>query len=765
MPAWLRSLREGKRPVAGESLAEPSSDEGLPPGSQTTPGPDSSSGFPGWLSGHGEATSDNEAVPDWLADLRGGKTSESAPAPIEEGEPAPELGNEDWMQRLGSEPQEARPEPTETAKLPDYELPAAEGSPKPPPEGLAYWLKDLQSPAPSGQEPPATSQDAKKMPDWLSGVPDLSAESRPTLHETEAPVPAESVPDWLDQNKPEFTSTETGTPAEGGASVPDWLSSLGSIPVASDSTPREKIPEWLSNLVEKSGSEPGTPETLSGSEPTAPSNPPARTPDWLSQLQAEAYTAEQVEKPKEELEAVPEEAASSKGTGPLPSWLAGIEKTTSSTSGTPALVVGNETTPPNAEGETAISMETPDWLSKLTPDQGTEKTAEDIVDQEGTENLETAELPAWVKAMRPVEAVVELKMIPLDEDQITELSGPLAGLRGVLPAKPGLGLLRKPPMYSSTLQVSDGQQRYAASLEKLVAGETQPHAVGTIRLPSNRLWRWCIAVLLFLAAGLPLASGVHIAPASLLLSSDKGATSSVIEGLPANIPVLVAFDYDPALSGELEVVAAPIMDSLLSKGTPLALISTSLTGPALAEHFLKTTPLVNVHQYQSGEQYVNLGYLAGGPAGMLYLADSLAEAMPVSVDGKSAWKSGPLEFIQSLSNFAAVIILTDNADTGRNWIEQVGPRLGNTPMLMVISAQAEPMIRPYFDSGQLKGLVSGLPDAEIYEQTYNRPGLADHYWNSFSVGMLLAELLIAAGAMMGIVADRLANRKDSRGEA
>jgi hypothetical protein len=229
--------------------------------------------------------------------------------------------------------------------------------------------------------------------------------------------------------------------------------------------------------------------------------------------------------------------------------------------------------------------------------------------------------------------------------------------------------------------------------------------------------------------------------------------------------VLVAFDYEPALSGELEAVAAPIMDHLLEKGAPLALISTSPTGPALAEQFLKTTSLVNVHQYQSGEQYVNLGYLAGGPAGMMYLADALTYAMPVSVDGKAAWTTGPLQGIQSLSNFAAVIILTDNADTGRNWIEQAGPHLGNTPMLMIISAQAEPMIRPYFDSGQLKGLVSGMSDAKIYEQTYNRPGLATHYWNSFSVGMLVAELLIVAGAIIGVMVDRLVIRKDSKKEA
>ena len=150
---------------------------------------------------------------------------------------------------------------------------------------------------------------------------------------------------------------------------------------------------------------------------------------------------------------------------------------------------------------------------------------------------------------------------------------------------------------------------------------------------------------------------------------------------------------------------------------------------------------------------------------MLYLTSSLTAAMPVDVNGKPAWNSGPLQGIQDLNNFAAVIILTDNADTGRNWIEQAGPRLGNTPMLMVISAQAEPMIRPYFDSGQLKGLISGLPDAKIYEQSNNRRGLAYDYWNSFSFGMLAVELIIVAGVIFGILADRLFLRKKDREEA
>jgi hypothetical protein len=766
LPSWLRSLREGKRPVAGESLAEPSSDEGLPAGSQARPGPDSSSGLPDWLSGLGKAASDDEEVPDWLADMRVGKASESTPAAAVEGEQAPELGNEDWMGRLGNETPEAKPPPADTKQLPKLELPAFEAPPEPAQVGnLPDWLKNLQSPGSAVKEPPADAQGGENISDWLSGLSGNPAESRPDLSGTEAPAPAESMPDWLDQLKQESITNEAGAPAEGGQSVPDWLSSFESVPAAPSAAPGENVPEWLSNLESKPEPESGTPAAIIDSEPSSAGNPPAEKPDWLSRLQAEANVAEQVERTRDGFEVVSETPASPGSSEPLPDWLAGIADTSSSSSGTPALFVDNQDTPPSAQDETAFPMEGPDWLSKLSPERGTEKAADNKDEQPDSEQIETTELPSWVQAMRPVEAVVESKSTSLDENQVTELSGPLAGLRGVLPAEPGLGLLRKPPAYSSKIQVSNGQHRYATSLQQLVAGETHPRTLEKTRLPSNRLWRWCIAGLLLLAVGLPFVSGAHFAPGTLLLPSDKGASSKIIEELSANVPVLVAFDYDPALSGELEVVAAPIMDQLLSKGTPLALISTSPTGPALAEHFLRTTSLVNVHQYQSGEQYVNLGYLAGGPAGILYLADSVTDAMPISVDGKSAWKTGPLLGIQSLSNFAAVIILTDNADTGRNWIEQAGPRLADKPMLMIISAQAEPMIRPYFDSGQLKGLVSGLSDAKIYEQNYNRPGLANHYWNSFSVGMLVAELLIAAGAILGFMANRRFTRKDSRGEA
>jgi hypothetical protein len=177
--------------------------------------------------------------------------------------------------------------------------------------------------------------------------------------------------------------------------------------------------------------------------------------------------------------------------------------------------------------------------------------------------------------------------------------------------------------------------------------------------------------------------------------------------------------------------------------------------------------LVAGHNYQAGQQYVNLGYLAGGPSGVLYFAISPAKAAPFTLDGQQAWQLPPLQGIQKLSDFAAVIVLTDNADSGRVWIEQVGSTIGNTPILMAISAQVEPLILPYYDSGQIKGLVTGLAGGEAYGQTFVRPdaqtGLAQRYWNSFSVGTLVAEILVLVGALWSAFTGWRA-RRDKSGE-
>jgi hypothetical protein len=738
LPSWLRTLREEGEQAPPESAADAFPAPELSPESQESQPAESAGESLDWLAGLGSAAEEEEQVPDWLAELRG-PSGASASKPEQPPAPESELvqPEADWMSRLGSE----------TAQV------AAESQP----------------------------QSAESLPDWFSRINGKPASAQP-----EEPLPFESSPDSLPEqpvagNLPDWLETlktKAAEPSElftGEEEFPDWLSGMPPVPSETPSATQELQPDWLNKLKEKA-SEPelelplppavpasDTPDWLSGlgaeagarsafetgsvfkDEGLVAGLAPAETPDWLKSLQSDENAAVEIEKHAEELEPEPELPVPEKLTEPLPDWLSNVQQADVPADSVPATTVLDESSVPVEETSAVSAVETPDWLSRLRPERS--PVTQTPGPEEEPEDLEMAELPSWVQAMRPVEAVVsDAKSNAPEEGGEAENSGPLAGLRGVLPVGQEIGISRRPPAYSIKLQVTANQQKYAAQLEKMILDEGQAKGSKAVRLSSNRLWRWIISAVLIFVILIPLATGAQFTPDMKLFPSEWVNTKALLDAIPDGAPVLMVFDYDPALSGELQASAAPVVDRMLFLGARLTLISTTPTGPALAEQFLKFT---QVYHLQTGMQYANLGYLPGGPAGVYYFANSPQVAAPLTVDGSLAWETSALQGVGRLSDFEMLVILTDNADTGRAWIEQTQSFIGDTPILMVISAQAEPMIRPYYDSGQIQGLVTGLVGGKTYEQSFGTNGLARQYWDSFGTGILAAVILIAIGGSVG----------------
>jgi hypothetical protein len=172
------------------------------------------------------------------------------------------------------------------------------------------------------------------------------------------------------------------------------------------------------------------------------------------------------------------------------------------------------------------------------------------------------------------------------------------------------------------------------------------------------------------------------------------------------------------------------------------------------------------HHYQDINQYANLGYIAGGLPGLRSFAEAPQQIMPYALDGSTVWADGRLANVKALSDFKLVVVITENSETARNWIEQVEPKLGDTPLLMVVSAQVEPLVRPYYEGypKQIEGLVVGLGGGMAYESTMPRPGLVRRFWDAFSFGLPTAVILILIGGLVNIVAAYLPARKRAEGE-
>ena len=213
----------------------------------------------------------------------------------------------------------------------------------------------------------------------------------------------------------------------------------------------------------------------------------------------------------------------------------------------------------------------------------------------------------------------------------------------------------------------------------------------------------------------------------------------------------------------MSAAAAAVVDHIMLKGAYLTLVSTSPTGPALAENFFRTTQWA--HNYTSGIQYINLGYIPGGASGLLGFAQIPQRITPLAFDGLEAWKTMPLSRISTLSDFEMVVIITDNPDIARTWIEQVQPALPSTPMIAVASAQAEPILRPYSggQDPQLDGLVGGITGGAAYEQVTGKTHLARQYWDALNYGLLTAAAAILIGGLVNLVSIFLT--KSGKGEA
>ncbi|MCC7117390.1 MAG: hypothetical protein IT310_02605 [Anaerolineales bacterium] len=651
---------------------------------------------------------------DWLQSLE----AETPAQAFEPASPAAETTSDetpDWLSRLQAEQTNQNPavEPLSQAFTPSDDLPAwlqpAESAQPPAVEDTSpAWLEEKAptdeplsffESGPSADEAGSSSTTSAESPDWLKNLQDQStpAPSVPPLKKT--------TPLWLQE-----TSAENAEEA----SVPAWLSTDEPIafqPPATEEDPQFEvgdIPGWLKAAA---------PVVSIFSEPAAEVEPPvfaedSEAPDWLStfkSVESSQPIAPFAEEPAQASEPV-----------------------------TPAF------TPDALEKDDQLFAEMPDWLSSASEPANTPEPQ--------TEELPAvaSELPSWVQAMRPDANPLQQAVANQPTDRTLESHGALAGLQGVLPAVPGYVPSSKPKAHSILLQATEGQKSQALLLEQILAAEAEPQPLASYApLPASRPLRWFLAfAVLALAIGMSVLNLNVFALPNLPMDTPneiKGALD-VAQNVPEGAPILVALDYHPSRAAELEAAAAPMLDQMdLLRHPRLVFISTHEMGPVLAERLLALPALHD--RYRGAGQFTNLGYLPGGELGARAFMQNPLLTTPLDVSLNPA----PLQQNISATQFVALLVLTDNAETAQSWIEQAAALKFPAPIVVIASSQAAPILQPYYASGQVRGLVSGLYGAAVFEQNNaNRPGIARQYWDAYSLGLLFAALCLLLGGFVNL---------------
>ena len=186
------------------------------------------------------------------------------------------------------------------------------------------------------------------------------------------------------------------------------------------------------------------------------------------------------------------------------------------------------------------------------------------------------------------------------------------------------------------------------------------------------------------------------------------------------------------MAGELAPQAELLLRQLTAAGNTIYTVSQSPLGVAMASNAAAVAP----------DAVRQLGLIPGGAAGLRALADCLPALTGCStLYGRTLTEdSGPV---------ALLVVLGSERETLQAWIEQVGVRQPDLPLVAAVTSSAGPLMAPYLESGQLDGLLDGLSTATTYARVNDVAG--DRLSLIFE-GQQLAVWLVALLLIIGNIA-------------
>ncbi len=249
-----------------------------------------------------------------------------------------------------------------------------------------------------------------------------------------------------------------------------------------------------------------------------------------------------------------------------------------------------------------------------------------------------------------------------------------------------------------------------------------------------------IAVAVVVPLFIPFHLKMHPTPAS------QGLYDAV-EKLSKGSTVIISGEYDPGTAPEIQPMVKGALKHCFRKGIKVILMGLWPQGPALEaqalQEVLEETEFEEMN-LQYGQDYVNLGYKAGGQVVIQSMGTSIPATFPTDMAGTPIEE---LSLMKEIRNFDDITFILDFSagDPGTPfWVMFAHDRF-HVPMASGCTAVSAPMLYPYLQTGQLAGLLGGLKGAADYEWLTKSPGTGIQYMPSQSIAHLVIVIFIILG--------------------
>jgi len=462
---------------------------------------------------------------------------------------------------------------------------------------------------------------------------------------------------------------------------------------------------------------------------------PAGVPDWLQRIRQRSQVEADSKGEVTQKILAAKESVSDQQSEEFESWIANIRDKARDKAARKA----SDGAGSSADGDDDADQST-DWLAHIRKVHGKESDSESDTPEDGEDKAGDS-LLQWLVALENGEAEItpSSEVFPEEKDQVVEDTQEIAvsALRGA--------------DYQQESQKSILEGNWAAQPELIISREEQAQAdllSGTIldeqasrpvrRLegkPANRVVRLVIGLLVIVGLSLLLFFGTPQDAAGGLLQPHNRMVLAWMDELPADPALLLIFDFHPGFADEISLVATPLLKEVLHEESDLYVLSATPSGELLSDKMFTSEPFQNL-------SVNNLGYFPNPAFGVFEFAN-------LDQGGKALGVLPDLERSLPAGAFDGVLILADEFEGASVWIEQLSIMVPDAPITLLVTAQAGPMLVPYWQSGQVLGMVSGLSEGAGMEAELSKNQAIMQRWRAYQAGVLGMIALLVVGAFFG----------------
>ncbi len=226
-------------------------------------------------------------------------------------------------------------------------------------------------------------------------------------------------------------------------------------------------------------------------------------------------------------------------------------------------------------------------------------------------------------------------------------------------------------------------------------------------------------------------------------TSQSQAVFDAVSSLPAHSNVLVSFEYGPSTKPEIHPMAIALLRQLFEDGHKVFGMALWPDGVFMSTNALSQVAEKEMH-LTYGKDFVNLGYKPGNEAVIKGVASDLRALFTVDTRGNQISDIPMMQGVNNVEDFNLVFSLSAGYPGSKEWV-QYATDPHNILMSTGCTSIQVTEILPYVESGQIQGILAGMPGAAEYEKLVGKVGRATGMMAAQSIAHVVIVLFIILG--------------------